>query len=831
MSLPKPKIEKFTIGGDFSLWKMKMRALLVHQGLELALEEEDPETAGKEKIALGIWNKVEALCMKKSLTHKLFLKKRLYTFFMKENVSIQEHIDVFNKIILDLEGVENIKICDEDKAFFLLSSLPKSYEGFVDTMLYGRTTLTLEDVKAFLCSKEIQRHSGDLEQNPGERLMAKVEKKKDKKKKKNKNQFKKEDESEKENMKRKKYFYCKKIGHYIRDCAEKKKDNKEKSGDAAVAFDESSDGGYQSAHLLVASNGKIEDGGRVLMGNHNACKIVGIRSVKIRMYDGMTRTLEHVRHVPGSKKNLISLGMLDSSDYVFKSDHGGLKVMKNSSIIMKGVKNNGLYVLEGSLVPVLSALHVSSDVDKAKMWHLRLGHMSAKSLQELSKRGLLCGDNVEELKFCENCIFGKAHRMKFERGFHKSKAVLDYAHSDLWGPAQVPSLSGGRYFVTFIYDFLRKVWLYILKTKDQAFEKFKIWRALVENQFEMKLKALRADNGLEFCNKEFDIVRSMESPDTRLSVLKFKTPEEVWTGVSAGYKHLRIFGCTSYVHVKQGKLDSSALKGVFVGYPEGPYTDGLMKEAVIRKDSRIEVESSSSSDRGGQDMGAIEDLQERSKYDSCVYSGSSSSSGAVYLLLYVDDMLLASKYRSEIKKLKDLLNAEFEMKDMGCAKRIIGMDIIRNRAAGTLFVSQERYILKAVGSLMYAMVCTRADIAYAVSLVSRFMSDPGKEHWDAVKWIMRYLRGTPYHGLMYGRSKQNDNSIVGYVDSDFAGDLDGRKSISGYLFMVNGRLISWKATLQSVVILSYTEAEFVTATEAVKEGKWLSGILNELWLK
>ena len=68
--------------------------------------------------------------------------------------------------------------------------------------------------------------------------------------------------------------------------------------------------------------------------------------------------------------------------------------------------------------------------------------MSAKGLQELSKRGLLCRDKVEELKFCENCIFGKAHRMKFERGMHKSKAVLDYAHSNLWGLAQVPSLSG-----------------------------------------------------------------------------------------------------------------------------------------------------------------------------------------------------------------------------------------------------------------------------------------------------------------------------------------------------------------------------------------------------
>ena len=201
-------------------------------------------------------------------------------------------------------------------------------------------------------------------------------------------------------------FYCKKTGHYIRDCVEKKRDNKEKSGDVAVASNESSDGGYQSTDLPVASNGKIEsqrvlnsscsfhmspdktlfheykiiDGGRVLMGNHNACKIVGIGFVKIRMYDGTTRALEHVRHVPGLKKNLISLGMLDSSGYIFKSDHGGLKVMKNSSIVMKRVMKNGLYVLEGSSVPVLSALYIVSDVDKAKLWHLRLGHMSAKGL-------------------------------------------------------------------------------------------------------------------------------------------------------------------------------------------------------------------------------------------------------------------------------------------------------------------------------------------------------------------------------------------------------------------------------------------------------------------
>ena len=101
--------------------------------------------------------------------------------------------------------------------------------------------------------------------------------------------------------------------------------------------------------------------------------------------------------------------MLDSSSYIFKYNHDGLKIMKNSNIVMNGVKKNGLYVLEGLSVPVLSALHVDTNIDRAKLWHLRLGHMSAKGLQELNKKGLLCEDKVEELKFCENCIIGKAH--------------------------------------------------------------------------------------------------------------------------------------------------------------------------------------------------------------------------------------------------------------------------------------------------------------------------------------------------------------------------------------------------------------------------------------
>ena len=122
----------------------------------------------------------------------------------------------------------------------------------------------------------------------------------------------------------------------------------------------------------------------------------------------------------------------------------------------------------------------------------------------------------------------------------------------------------------------------------------------------------------------------------------------------------------------------------------------------------------------------------------------------------------------------------------------------------------------AVGSLMFSMICTRPDLAYAISLVSRFMSDPGKEHWSAVKWVLRYLRGTVNHGLIYGKNVSNSVQVQGYVDSDYAGSIDTRKSITGYIFTVCGGVVSWKSTLQSVVALSTTEAEYIAMTEAVK---------------
>ena len=108
------------------------------------------------------------------------------------------------------------------------------------------------------------------------------------------------------------------------------------------------------------------------------------------------------------------------------------------------------------------------------------------------------------------------------------------------------------------------------------------------------------------------------------------------------------------------------------------------------------------------------------------------------------------------------------------------------------------------------------------------MHNPGKEHWQAVKWILRYIQKTLDVGLIFKKDDMLGQHVVGYCDSDYAGDLDKRRSTTGYVFSLAKAAVSWKSTLQSTVALSTTEAEYMAITEAVKEAIWLQGLRDDL---
>ncbi|XP_031249939.1 secreted RxLR effector protein 161-like [Pistacia vera] len=132
----------------------------------------------------------------------------------------------------------------------------------------------------------------------------------------------------------------------------------------------------------------------------------------------------------------------------------------------------------------------------------------------------------------------------------------------------------------------------------------------------------------------------------------------------------------------------------------------------------------------------------------------------------------------------------------------------------------------AIGSIMYAMISTRPDLSYSISLLSTFMSNPRCDHLNALKWLLRYIRSTVHVGLNF--CKRNSSlDLIGYVDSDFAGDRDSRKPTTAYYFTLEGNCVSWKSQLQRLVALSTTEAKYVAVTDAFKEAIWLQGILRE----
>ncbi|KAG8501537.1 hypothetical protein CXB51_004025 [Gossypium anomalum] len=293
--------------------------------------------------------------------------------------------------------------------------------------------------------------------------------------------------------------------------------------------------------------------GVVLMGNNTSCKIACVGIIRVKMFDGVVRTLSDVRHGPELKRNLISLSTLDSKRYRCTAKSGVLKISKGSLFVMIGQRKTvKLYVLQGSTVTGDAAVTSSSlsDDDITKLWHMRLGHMSENGMVELSKRGLLERERWS--------IFILIYEGYLEC-LRETGKQIKYLRTD-----------NGLEFYSDEFNRLCKSkgivrHLTVRHTPQQNGVPEQMNRTIME-----KVRCMLSNANLpkSFWAEAASTACFLINRSLSVAIEK-KTPQEIWSGNPANYSDLKIFGCPAYTHADNGKLEPRSIKYVFLGYKAG----------------------------------------------------------------------------------------------------------------------------------------------------------------------------------------------------------------------------------------------------------------------
>ena len=312
--------------------------------------------------------------------------------------------------------------------------------------------------------------------------------------------------------------------------------------------------------------------------------------------------------------------------------------------------------------------------------------------------------------------------------------------------------------------------------------------------------------------------------------------------------------------VKTAFLNGNLDEEIYMEQPEGFIATGQEKKVCKLVKSLYGLKQAPKQWHEKFDNVMLESGFKINECDKCVYV-KDTPDGYVILCLYVDDMLIAGSNDKMIKSTKDILKARFDMKDMGLADVILGVQITRTHNG--LVLSQAHYVDKIlekfnandtnvartpidtsqhlaknrgepveqleysriIGSLMYLMSCTRPDLAYAVSKLSRYTSNPSSIHWNCMTRLLRYLRYTRDYGLHYS---QYPAVIEGHCDANWISDTNDSRATSGYVFTLGGAAISWKSSKQTVIARSTMESEFIALDKAGEEAEWLRQFIEDI---
>jgi hypothetical protein len=258
----------------------------------------------------------------------------------------------------------------------------------------------------------------------------------------------------------------------------------------------------------------------VELGDDSTYDIKGFGSASFQLQSGNIFHIDEILYVPGLKKNLISVAVLESKGYSIAFTKGKALMWSSnedmSTAMTIGTRESGLYKISGQVVQALA----HEMINPCELWHKRLGHLNHNALPGLQK--MVTGMPVfsfEHDSVCRGCALGKNTKKPYPHSNRKSNGILDLIHSELCGPMTAPTMNGCIYYIIFMDDCSHKTWIYFLKTKDESFNRFQDFKNLVENETGRHIRVFRTDNGKEFDSFKYDELYRVSGIKRELTVL------------------------------------------------------------------------------------------------------------------------------------------------------------------------------------------------------------------------------------------------------------------------------------------------------------------------